>query len=142
MKIEDLLSLFPNILGYSIISVWRIFPEMELEGIPEKLKYEESDGLIYLQFSNDLIICFFAKSEGFTLQWEIVGNGVPVNSATNISTSDYWKSRLNIPVIDIRFLNGGATYPFGVSFLLKTNAEISLQYVSESEYTFDALIIR
>ena len=133
---------FIEIKGNSIKECWRYLTESEFEDIPKDLKGEESDGFTYLILSNGIVLSFYPNTEEYTLDYSFISLEDIPDKALNFSSSSYWKERLGSKIIEIKILRGKSEAPFGVQLELENSSKIELQYVSETEYTFDALVVR
>jgi hypothetical protein len=125
----------------SINACWRSLSELELDNIPDEYQEEAADGSTYLQFSDGTVIGFYAHTEAFTVQFKILPTkGIPEN-AIETSRNAYWQKRINTPIVNIKLIYQAIPQPAGLEFFLSNQQTIRLLYVSENEYTFDALVI-
>lgn len=141
--IIDCQDVFESLKGLSIQSCLRLFYNEDIIiDIPDEDKEQELDGNTFLFFSNGEIIGFYPSSENFTIQiTKHKKEDIPKNSS-NISNNKFWKSIIGEKILEVELLFNILEIPYGVRFEFNNKKSISLQYVSESEYDFDALIIR
>lgn len=132
------------IIGKTIQKCERYLSENDFEDIPESLLSTESDGITYLTLNNELILGFYPHTEKSTISYSTLNkNDVGNTDLINISTNYLIKNILNIPIKGITLLkNEFLIEPYGVRFIFENDKSIELLYLSESEYTFDALVIR
>jgi hypothetical protein len=125
----------------SIQKCLRGFPKYDIGHIPDNLKDQESDGDIYFVFSNECILKISAITEifsiGITEQIKIIESNF-----SDISSNAFWKNRIGKSIFDVEVLSGNSKYPFGVKFKLENSMDFKIEYVSESDYEFDAIVIR
>ena len=108
----------------------------------QKNIYEESDGITFILFSNQKVFKFFPNTELFTIGYNIIDESQIPNEAINVTNSDYWKLRVGKKIVEIEGMFGASETFYGLNFILESNINIQLQYISENDYTFDALIVR
>lgn len=140
--IENINIIFENIKNQTIQACWRRLSVIEQDGIPDNLREEEADGNTYLQFSSGLCVGFYPNSELYTVEFEVLEEKQIPKDASDVSKNDYWQQRVAHNILDITLLYGATNKPYGVKFNLQNHQEVQLLYVSESEFTFDALIVR
>lgn len=130
--------------GLSVKKCWRLLHEAENENIPEQIKNEESDGLTYILFSNGEVLCFAPESERFTIRYKSISQNEIPHDALLVSSNTYWSKRIDQEIIEVGFLNGNNLHsnPYGLRLNLINSKRIDIMYISESDYTFDALIIK
>lgn len=140
--IDEIDTISGNIKNQTIQACWRSLSAIEQEGVPDEVKEEEVDGNTYLQFSNGLFIGFYPSSEHYTVEFEVLEENQIPKEVINVSGNIYWKQRIAHKVLDIELLYGFADKPYGIKLHLTNQQEVQLLYVSESEFTFDALIVK
>lgn len=141
-NISELLNESPEGLkSQSIVNVWRLFSETEFEEIPNEKIDEESDGDTYLELINGMVLGIYPNTEQFTLDYEYLELLQVPKEAKFVSENLYWKKRIGKKIFKVEGIYGSLPTPYGMAFELEGGYRIELKYVSESEYTFDALII-
>jgi len=141
-KIEKLLTKPESFKNNSIKNIWRLFSEIELEGIPEEKIDEEADATTYIEFSNNMIIGIYPNTEKFTLDYDYLELCQIPKEAILLSNNLYWSKRIGKKILNIKGIFGDLIHPQGIIFELEDSEKVELLYISESSYTFDALIIR
>jgi len=139
--IKDNERTFKKIRGKHIIKCFRLFFESDLEYIPENIRWQEADGVVFLVFSNGEIISFYPNSENFTVKMEKIKKEKLPNGLLEVSNNQFWNKRVNSEIISVELIYGYTDTPYGVLFQFANGLKMDLCYLSESEYTFDALII-
>lgn len=126
--------------GLSIYKCLRQFTQENFEEIPDNVKEQEADGNTFLIFSNKEIVGFYPNTEEFAIKVKKIVS-VPEQSV-DVSKNNFWKSLIGKKIQKINFLPDNLDFPNCIEFILENNENFKLQYTSESQYTFDALIIR
>ncbi|SHF73631.1 hypothetical protein SAMN05444377_11746 [Flavobacterium fontis] len=132
---------FKELKGFSIQKCLRHFNNYDSSHIPAELRELEADGTILLLFSNETSIIFRANTETFSIEIEN-RNVLDVNDFTDITKNKFWEHRIGKTIQDIEFLFGKLEQPYGIKFYLENNCNFTIEYLSESNYEFDAIIIR
>ena len=140
--IEKSESILRSIEGQSIKSCFRLFSESDFEEIPEDKKEQEADGNMYLVFSNGVIVGFYPVSESFTIELEKLEQSELPDGLSDVSGNQFWQKRTGQKILNVELLYAVIDVPFGVRFNLENGLKVELQYASESDYTFDALIVK
>lgn len=103
---------------------------------------QELDGDTFIVFSDKTVIGFYAHSEAFSLKIDFSAT-LENTVATNVSGNLFWKNKIGNDVVDIQLLYSEyRSNPYGVKFILSNDTCFEIVYVSESDYTFDAVVIR
>jgi hypothetical protein len=131
---------FTFLIGCKIDSVYRKF--FERVDLNNELSLHESDGSIVLVFKNGYSISFYPNTEKFTITYEINEN-LNYYDLVNLGHAKFWKRILGKSIINIeKQFEYDKINPSGIIITLDNLIKIKILYVSESEFTFDALIIR
>jgi hypothetical protein len=142
MFIIDSLFFFKQTIGKSIKKCKRNFTVLNDNHIPIAVKDQESDGTTYLFFSDEKVFGFYANTENFTINVKEIRDDTEINNSKDVSSNNYWEKRLNVRIKDVSLVYGTNEHPYGISFILENDLKIDLHYISESDYEFDALVIR
>ncbi len=74
---EDLIK---NLVTLKITKCFRLFYNDEYHFLSKETMFSKSDGNIYIQFSNNKLLAFYAYTEEFTIYMESIENdGIPNN---------------------------------------------------------------
>ncbi|OOB82201.1 hypothetical protein BZL53_10300 [Flavobacterium columnare] len=125
-------------IGLSIKKSYRFFYEDFSDVIPDYLKDQETDGSLCLNFSNDEIVEITPLTEEFSIQIKKLDYDY-ITSCENlkeVSDNDFWRKFINKKIELIELL------PNGIQIKFENFKNIEIIYLSETEYTFDSLIIR
>lgn len=142
LSIEDKQTVLNSVKGQSITACLRLFSESGFEDIPEDKREQEADGSTYLIFSNGEILGFHPISESFTIHFETITRDELPRNLSDVSGNQFWQDKVGQIIINIELLYATFDVPYGVRFSFKNGKSVELQYVSESAYTFDALIVQ
>lgn len=142
LSIKEEEAVLQSVKGQSITGCLRLFSESDFEDIPEDKREQEADGSTYLIFSNGDILGFHPMSESFTIHFEkIRRHELPCN-VSDVSGNHFWQDKVGQTIVHVELLYATLYVPYGVRFSFENGKKVELQYVSESAYTFDALIIQ
>lgn len=130
-----------TLIGQSIRKCLRHFNSYDLSHIPDELRYLEADGTILLLFSNEHVVKFIANTEFFSIKIESQIHS-DLTNYKDISQNKFWQQRIGKAIQKIEFLHDKLEQPYGLKFYLENNHNFTIQYVSESDYEFDAIVIR
>ena len=130
-------SLLEEMVGLKIAKCYRYFYENFSDSIPDDLIDQETDGSLCVLFSNNLLIEFIPKSEDFSINISQKGlNYLENDKLKDVSNNSFWSKFTNKSVKNVTALK----YGFRISF--ENLDSIEILYFSETDYTFDALVIR
>jgi hypothetical protein len=136
--LEDL----SHLKGKSIRMCFRSLSGENLEHIPQEKKYEESDGITCLVFSSQEAVTFYPNSEEFSITFDYLDAHL-AEGFVKVPTNEYWSTRLENPIEDVKLLHSEySSEPYGLNIVLENGRSVKLVYVSESEFEFDALVLR
>ena len=128
--------------GLMILAVFRSFYDEDHEHIPKKLRHQEADGTTCIFLSEGKYFTISANSELFTLDL-CSSSEKPSRDFVEISNTTFWNNKINVLIEEVNFMyNNQSTIPYGLELQLENGATIKFIYLSETEYTFDALVIR
>jgi hypothetical protein len=128
--------------GLSIQNCLRQFSENDFEEIPEDMREQEADGSTFLIFSNGDAYGFYPNSEEFSIEIKkIVRADIP-SRVSDVSGNNFWKSVIDKKIVEVELLCNNLDSFYAIRFSFENNVKIDVEYISESDYTFDALIIR
>ena len=131
-----------SIKGQEITKCYRKFFD-EKEGFPNSLVDLERDGDVYLELTDGNLLYFYSSTENFSIDFEMLNFDNLPNDVMNISDCSYWSERLLYKITDMDAIYSEySDVPYGINIYLENKKTISIQYISENEYTFDALIIK
>ena len=131
-----------SLKGLSVQNCLRLYSENDFEDIPVSLKDEESDGSTFLIFSNNLVYGFYANTEIYSIDIKkIKENDIPIE-AKDVSGNSFWKNIIGIKILCVEILKNEYSEFYGFRFSFENNIKIDIQYIAESNYTFDAIVIR
>jgi len=131
-----------SLKGLYIKNCFRIFSESDYESIPDDLREQESDGSTFLIFSDESVYGFFPNTEKFTIELEKLHIKDIPNNSYDVSKNVFWSSVIGIKITSIKQLYSNLNIHYGFRFFFENNTIIDIKYISESVYTFDALVIR
>ena len=136
---EDLIK---NLVTLKITKCFRLFYNDEYHFLSKETMFSKSDGNIYIQFSNNKLLAFYAYTEEFTIYMESIENdGIP-NNVIDITDDVYWKEKIGQTIISTKYLFCKKNkIPYGIELYLSNKEKVSIEYSGENEYTFDALIL-
>ena len=144
-KLEDLRNII-NLESLFITSCSRLFFDSRdslLGDLSDDSKDLEMDGNVYLFMSNDSVLVFYPITESFETQFELLNVDAVPNNLIDISDNPFWQKRLGQKILNTTLIFGEYTdNPYGIKIDFENNLKVSIYYVSQNEYTFDALIIR
>ncbi len=103
---------------------------------------QELDGDTFLIFSNSEAIGFYADTEAFSLK---VGFNVQLENTESVEVSKnlFWKNKIGNSLVDVQLLHSKhRPNPYGIKFILSDGPSFEIVYISESDYTDDAVIIK
>ncbi|MBF6653858.1 hypothetical protein C3B47_13400 [Flavobacterium columnare] len=125
-------------IGLSIKKSYRLFYEDFLDIISDSLKDQETDGSLCLKFSNGEVIEITPLSEEFSIEIKKIDSNciTAYENLKEVSNNDFWKKYINKKIELIELL------PNGIQIKFDDSKRIEIIYLSETEYTFDSLIIR
>ncbi|QYS87102.1 hypothetical protein JJC03_03820 [Flavobacterium oreochromis] len=125
-------------IGLSIKKCYRLFYEEFSESVPDYLKHQETDGSLCLIFSNNEVIEITPLTEDFSINVKKLNIDyiLDCKELKDVSNNDFWKKYINKKIELIELLSNGIQIKFYDS------NKIEILYLSETEYTFDSLIIR
>lgn len=126
----------------SLVKVWRFFAEYKYEVIPLAEIGQESDGPIFILLSNNDVLGFYPNTELCSIDFSILELKDIPNVAIEVSNVAYWKNRIKQKIISVRLEQSSKEFPASVSIHLDNGNAFRLVYISESSYTFDALVLR
>jgi hypothetical protein len=127
-----------DIIGLKIIKCYRFFYEAFSDNMPEHLRDQETDGSLYLLFSNNMLIEFKPISEEFSIDIKRLNHDYSLNNhdIKDVSSNDFWMRFLDRKISFLKLLKNGIQINF------ENLKKIEIIYLSETKYTFDSLIIR
>lgn len=141
-SIQNSENILKEVKGLYIKSCLRLFFDIDVVDIPDALKEQEADGNVYFILSNSEIIGFYPYTEKCTLKFEFLDKNNLPEGLLDISANQYWRGKIGQKIVDLELLYNQIDTPYGIRFYLENRQNVELQYISESEYTFDALIIK
>ncbi len=141
LLIKNIDKLNAILVDSKILECHRLFLDYENESVPEDIKDQVLDGNTYLKLSNGTTLAFFAMSEEFTIEYDVLDYKNLPTESINVSGNSYWEKRIGKKILDVELLLGIKSHPFGIKLILEDDLEVKLEYISENEFTFDALII-
>ena len=141
--IRERTDLLKSLTGLTISSCCRLFePYGDSDFIPSNIRDQELDAITVLKFSNKHLLGFYPDTSKFTLSVKEHVLGDLPKGLVNVSSNSFWQGVIGKKILAVNLLFGIIEEPYGIRFELENNLKFELQYVSETEYTFDALIIR
>ncbi len=127
--------------GLAISRCFRNFQKYDASHIPNELKDLELDGDIYILFSNDIVLKLSSNSELFSVKIEQI-NEFEESQFTDITENKFWSERIGKSITNVEFLCSELQNPYCLKFHLENNSDFLIEYISESAYEFDAIVIR
>ncbi|PJJ11144.1 hypothetical protein CLU83_4640 [Flavobacterium sp. 1] len=127
-----------RLIGLKIVKGYRFFYESFLDEMPEDLRDQETDGSLCLLFSDNTVLEIKPISENFSIDIEKRDINYIKNNQDlkNVSNNSFWSQLVNIKISSVKLLENGIQIGF------ENLKKIEIKYLSETEYTFDSLIIR
>lgn len=143
MYIKDQFELLSRILvGSKIVAVYRCFYDTDSSHIDIDKRDQELDGNLILKLDKTNHILFFEPvAELFTIRFSITDENNFINS-NDLTSNYFWKNYVNREIRYIElFYEYNIENPSGFRIKFDNDKTIVIKYISENEYTFDALII-
>lgn len=127
-----------RLIGLKIVKSYRFFYESFLDEMPENLRDQETDGSLCLLFSDSTVIEIKPISEDFSIDIKKRDIDYIKNNSDlkNVSNNSFWSQLVNKKISLVKLLENGIQIGF------ENSKKIEIKYLSETEYTFDSLIIR
>lgn len=134
--------LMHDLVSLKIVKCFRVVFDNTFQLKSNEHHFLKNDGNIYLQFSNDKVVAFYPYTESFTVYVEEISKEKIPDKAIDITSHSYFKKKSEEKIKSIKYLYFEHNrVPYGVQFLFSNGEKLSIEYCSENEYTFDALII-
>jgi hypothetical protein len=127
-----------GLIGLKIVKSYRFFYESFLDEMPENLRDQETDGSLCLLFSDNTVIEIKPISEDFStdIQKKDINYIKNNQDLKDVSSNSFWIQLINIKISSVKLLENGIKISF------ENSKKIEVKYLSETNYTFDSLIIR
>lgn len=120
---------------------FRLFYNDSYKDLPKDKMFIKSDGVIYLQFSNNALIAFYPYTEKFSIYTEVLNEKLS-EDVIDITSDSYFEDRINIDIENVQYLYSEKNRPpYGICFMLSNKENIKIEYSSENEFSFDSLIL-
>lgn len=143
MKIESIRNLneLKSLEGLSIVKCLRKFNTYNVSHIPIGLRNLEQDGITFLVFDNNKIVKFSPNTEVGTINY-CFDESIDNNQLTDISNDLFFEKIIGFKIISLSNIFGFIDNSYGIEFTFENGSRMRIVYESESNYEFDALIIR
>lgn len=140
-NIIELVNSPEKILNLCIEKVFRILDKNELETIPKSKRLEEADGITFILFTNRTVLGLYPDSTNYTLDYQFFKDNYLIQDEHDVTHSLYWRSRINSNIESVECIFSFLKKPYGIKLNLLNGNNVEFHYVSENEYTFDAIIV-
>lgn len=141
-SINDFYNISETLKGHYIEECARLFIKNELINIPSDVNEQETDGITFLVFSNQVTYAFYPYTEKFTLTVKQLSIDEIPQESKYVTSNIFWQQFIGKKISHLNLLFGKLSLPYGVRFAFEDNTHLELRYESETTYTFDALVIR